>query len=109
MSDIGTSWIKFEKERRVKYVRLFDFDDLDNNEFIVSRQVIFHGREDIIGLSDLSFELIFLISSFDGVLTISILALRNSISCNLKKRSGISGASSRNKCIMTQEIGARGI
>ncbi|MDP2754944.1 MAG: type I restriction endonuclease [Nitrospirota bacterium] len=39
--------IKFEKERVVKYVRLFDFDDIDNNEFIVSRQVIYHGRDDI--------------------------------------------------------------
>jgi len=39
--------IKFEKERVVKYVRLFDFDDMDNNEFIVSRQVIYHGRDDI--------------------------------------------------------------
>ncbi len=39
--------IKFEKERVVKYVRLFDFDDVDNNEFIMSRQVIYHGREDI--------------------------------------------------------------
>lgn len=39
--------IKFEKERVVKYVRLFDFDDMDNNEFIVSRQVVYHGREDI--------------------------------------------------------------
>lgn len=39
--------IKFEKERVVKYVRLFDFEELDNNEFIVSRQVIYHGRDDI--------------------------------------------------------------
>ncbi|MBU4223061.1 MAG: HsdR family type I site-specific deoxyribonuclease [Euryarchaeota archaeon] len=39
--------IKFEKERVVKYVRLFDFDDMDNNEFIVSRQVVYHGRDDI--------------------------------------------------------------
>ncbi len=39
--------IKFEKERVVKYVRLFDFDEMGNNEFIVSRQVVYHGREDI--------------------------------------------------------------
>src|SRR3989337_3988968 len=39
--------IKFEKERIVKYVRLFDFDDMDDNEFIVSRQVIYHGMDDI--------------------------------------------------------------
>ena len=39
--------IKFEKERVVKYVRLFDFEEVDNNEFIVSRQVIYHGRDDI--------------------------------------------------------------
>ncbi len=39
--------IKFEKERVVKYVRLFDFENLDNNEFIASRQVTYHGREDI--------------------------------------------------------------
>lgn len=39
--------IKFEKERILKYVRLFDFDDTENNEFIVSRQVAYHGRDDI--------------------------------------------------------------
>ncbi|MCZ7358780.1 MAG: HsdR family type I site-specific deoxyribonuclease [Candidatus Methanoperedens sp.] len=39
--------IKFEKERVVKYVRLFDFEEVDNNEFIVSRQVVYHGRDDI--------------------------------------------------------------
>lgn len=39
--------IKFEKERVVKFVRLFDYDDIDNNEFIVSRQVIYHDRNDI--------------------------------------------------------------
>jgi type I restriction enzyme R subunit len=32
--------IKFEKERVVKYVRLFDYDNIQNNEFIISRQVI---------------------------------------------------------------------
>jgi type I restriction enzyme R subunit len=32
--------VKFEKERVVKYVRLFDYDNIQNNEFIISRQVI---------------------------------------------------------------------
>ncbi len=39
--------VKFEKERVVKYVRLFDFENIDNNEFIVSRQVTYHGRDNI--------------------------------------------------------------
>jgi type I restriction enzyme, R subunit len=37
--------IKFEKEKTVKYVRLFDFNDIRNNEFVVSRQVYYHGRD----------------------------------------------------------------
>jgi type I restriction enzyme R subunit len=32
--------VKFEKERVVHFVKLFDYDDAENNEFIVSRQVI---------------------------------------------------------------------
>jgi type I restriction enzyme R subunit len=32
--------IKFEKERVVKYVRLFDYENPENNKFIISRQVI---------------------------------------------------------------------
>ena len=45
--------IKFEKERIVKYVRLFDNENLERNEFIVSRQVIHQSgdkeiRNDII-------------------------------------------------------------
>jgi len=39
--------VKFEKERVVKYVQLFAFDNIENNEFIVSRQVIYEGRERI--------------------------------------------------------------
>jgi len=39
--------VKFEKEKVVKYIRLFDFRDLENNEFIVSRQVYYYGRETI--------------------------------------------------------------
>ncbi|MGC9101430.1 MAG: type I restriction endonuclease, partial [Caldisericum sp.] len=31
--------VKFEKEREVKYVRLFDHKEIRNNEFIISRQV----------------------------------------------------------------------
>ena len=37
--------VKFEKEKVVKYVKLFDFKNTDNNEFIVSRQVYYHGRD----------------------------------------------------------------
>ncbi|MEM3694308.1 MAG: HsdR family type I site-specific deoxyribonuclease [Candidatus Bathyarchaeia archaeon] len=45
--------VKFEKERVVKYVKLFDYDNIKNNEFIVSRQVIHQSgdkqiRNDII-------------------------------------------------------------
>jgi type I restriction enzyme R subunit len=32
--------IKFEKERVVKYVKLFDYDNIQDNEFTISRQVI---------------------------------------------------------------------
>jgi type I restriction enzyme R subunit len=39
--------VKFEKEKVVKYIRLFDFQSLENNEFIVSRQVYYYGRETI--------------------------------------------------------------
>lgn len=37
--------IKFEKEKVVKYVRLFDFENYENNEFIISRQVYYKGRD----------------------------------------------------------------
>jgi type I restriction enzyme R subunit len=45
--------IKFEKERVTKYVKLFDYDNPANNDFIVSRQVIHQSgdkqiRNDII-------------------------------------------------------------
>lgn len=45
--------VKFEKERVVKYIRLFDFVEIKNNEFILSRQVTYqsgkkHIRVDII-------------------------------------------------------------
>ncbi len=32
--------VKFEKERVVKYIRLFDYDNVSNNDFIVSSQVV---------------------------------------------------------------------
>lgn len=45
--------IKFEKERVVKYVRLFDYENIQKNEFTVTRQVIHQSgdkpiRNDII-------------------------------------------------------------
>ncbi len=39
--------VKFEKERVVKYVQLFDYNNIENNEFIISRQVIYDGKERI--------------------------------------------------------------
>jgi len=39
--------IKFEKEKVVKYVQLFDFGDIDNNEFIITRQVYHQGKDRI--------------------------------------------------------------
>ncbi|HEX9667808.1 MAG TPA: HsdR family type I site-specific deoxyribonuclease [Thermodesulfobacteriota bacterium] len=39
--------VKFEKEKVVKYVQLFDFEDINNNEFIVTRQVYFYGKDKI--------------------------------------------------------------
>ena len=45
--------IKFEKERIVKYVRLFDYENIQNNDFIITRQPIHQSgdkqiRNDII-------------------------------------------------------------
>jgi type I restriction enzyme, R subunit len=39
--------VKFEKEKVVKYVQVFDYDHMDNNEFFVTRQVPYLGREKI--------------------------------------------------------------
>ncbi|HEC86495.1 MAG TPA: hypothetical protein ENI49_01295, partial [Thermoplasmatales archaeon] len=39
--------VKFEKERVVKYVELFDYGNIENNEFIITRQVSYDGRERI--------------------------------------------------------------
>ncbi len=37
--------VKFEKEKVIKYIKLFDFQNTSNNEFIVSRQVYYHGKD----------------------------------------------------------------
>src|SRR4030043_73181 len=39
--------VKFEKEKVVKYVELFDFGDIGNNEFIITRQVYYQGKDRI--------------------------------------------------------------
>jgi len=39
--------VKFEKERVVKYIQLFDFKNIGNNEFIVTRQVVYSGKAKI--------------------------------------------------------------
>ena len=39
--------VKFEKERVVKYVNLFDYEDINNNEFVISRQVYHYGKDTI--------------------------------------------------------------
>lgn len=39
--------VKSEKEQVTKYIKLFDFDDKRKNEFIVTRQVPYHGRDKI--------------------------------------------------------------
>ena len=39
--------VKFEKERIVQYVGLFDFEDIENNKFIVSQQVNYQGKDRI--------------------------------------------------------------
>jgi type I restriction enzyme R subunit len=41
--------IKFEKDRTIKYVQLFDFenlDDIDSNEYIISRQVRYQNGDE---------------------------------------------------------------
>ncbi len=39
--------VKFEKDKVVRYVRLFDYDNIENNEFVVSTQVNNNGSERI--------------------------------------------------------------
>ncbi len=40
--------VKFEKERVVKIINLFDFENIENNEFIVTRQIHFRGKDIIV-------------------------------------------------------------
>lgn len=40
--------IKFEKDHELKNVRLFDFNIIENNEFVVCRQVYFHSANQYI-------------------------------------------------------------
>jgi len=37
--------IKFEKEKIIGYIQLFDYEHLENNEFIVTSQANYDGRE----------------------------------------------------------------
>ncbi|MFQ6120307.1 MAG: type I restriction endonuclease subunit R, partial [Methanosarcinales archaeon] len=39
--------VKFEKEKIVQNIQLFDFEHIENNEFVVTNQVIYQGRERI--------------------------------------------------------------
>jgi len=39
--------VKFEKERVIKYVQLFNYQDIEENEFIVTNQAVYKGRENI--------------------------------------------------------------
>jgi type I restriction enzyme R subunit len=39
--------VKFEKEKVVKYVQLFDFGEIENSEFIITRQVYYQGKDRI--------------------------------------------------------------
>jgi type I restriction enzyme R subunit len=39
--------VKFGKEKVVKYVQLFDFQNIENNEFIITRQVYYQGKDRI--------------------------------------------------------------
>lgn len=40
--------VKFEKERIVKMINLFDFENIENNEFIFSRQIHHRGKDLIV-------------------------------------------------------------
>lgn len=37
--------VKFDREKVVKYVKLFDYDNVSNNEFAISRQVVHRSRD----------------------------------------------------------------
>lgn len=39
--------VKFDKEEVVKEVQFFDFENIENNEFIVSRQVNYQGKDKV--------------------------------------------------------------
>lgn len=39
--------VKSDKERIVKQIQLFDFKNLEKNQFVVSRQVYYHGKDTI--------------------------------------------------------------
>jgi len=39
--------VKFERERVVKYIQLFDYQNIENNEFIVTRQANYYGSDRI--------------------------------------------------------------
>ncbi|MBW2031015.1 MAG: HsdR family type I site-specific deoxyribonuclease [Deltaproteobacteria bacterium] len=39
--------VKLEKSKTVARIRLIDYEDLENNEFIVTRQAVYYGKEPI--------------------------------------------------------------
>ncbi|HEC79104.1 MAG TPA: HsdR family type I site-specific deoxyribonuclease [candidate division WOR-3 bacterium] len=39
--------VKFEKDKVVKYIKIFDYEKIENNEFIITRQVYYYGKEHI--------------------------------------------------------------
>lgn len=39
--------VKFEKDRVVKFVKLFNYDEIERNDFIVTRQANYKGRDNI--------------------------------------------------------------
>lgn len=40
--------VKFEKDKIIRYVQLFDYETIENNEFIVSRQVVYKSGDNVI-------------------------------------------------------------
>jgi len=39
--------VKLKKEKIVRYIQLFDYGEIEKNEFIATRQAVYRGREDI--------------------------------------------------------------
>lgn len=39
--------VKFEKDKVLRYIKLFDYENIKNNEFIVTNQISFKGKEKI--------------------------------------------------------------